>query len=192
VLDECAVITRPGAASRRPEVTAVAEALAPLRPLVLLEEPATLDGGDVLRVGHRIFVGRSGRTNDAGVSQLRDAVAELGYEVISVQVTGCLHLKSAVTAVAPGLLLANTEWLDLAPFGGLRILEVAPEEPSAANALLVGDHVIAASAFPRTIERLRAEGLTVSAIDVSEIAKAEGALTCCSLIVESAPVRRGA
>ena len=100
VLDEAAIVTRPGAASRRAETDAVGEALAIYRPVRRIAAPATLDGGDVLRAGRTLFVGRSSRTSVEGIEQLRDLAGPLGYDVISVPVAGCLHLKSAVTGVA--------------------------------------------------------------------------------------------
>jgi dimethylargininase len=183
VLDEIALITRPGAASRRPEVTRVAEALEAWRPLVRVEAPGTLDGGDVLRVGRGIWVGRSSRTNADGYEQVRATAGPLGYSLASVDVVGCLHLKSAVTAVDPETLLINPRWIDPAVFAGFRCIEVDPSEASAANVLRIGDRLIYPTAFPRTAERLARLGLALTLVDVSEIAKAEGAVTCCSLIV---------
>lgn len=185
VLDELAVVTRPGAASRRPEAVTVAAALARLRPLVTLREPATLDGGDVLRAGRTLFVGRSSRTNAEGLAQFEAAVAPFGYRVAPVAVEGCLHLKSAATLVAPGVLLVQPAWVDPAAFGpGFEAIEADPGEPYAANALRVRDTVIHAAAFPRTRARLEARGLAIAPVDVSELAKAEGAVTCCSLVLE--------
>lgn len=183
VLDEVAIVTRPGAESRRPEVPAVAEALASWRPVVAIREPGTIDGGDVLRVGRRIFSGQSSRTNASGFEQLRTTAAEFGYRVEAVPVTGCLHLKSAVTAVGRTTLLINPEWVSRNAFEGFDLIEVDPGEPAAANGLLVNDRVIYPSAFPGTAERIRARGIALRLVDVSEIAKAEGAVTCCSLIV---------
>jgi dimethylargininase len=183
VLDRIAVVTRPGAASRRPETASVAAALARYRALRAIEAPGTLDGGDVLRVGTRLFVGRTGRSNAAGIAQLARFAAEDGLTVVPVEVSGCLHLKSAVTEFAPGRLLVQPEWLDLAPFAGLDRLPVDPAEPSAANVLRVGPGLLVAAAYPRTRARLEAEGIAVQVVDASELAKAEGALTCCSLIV---------
>jgi dimethylargininase len=211
VLDEVAIITRPGAASRRPEVDSVAAALARWRPIARIEAPGTIDGGDVLRVGRRIFVGRSSRTNDAGFHQVRAVAEPLGYSVARVAVDGCLHLKSAVTAVGARTLLVNPAWISRAVFDrpGPAVEQVSPPvvgaaagpaslpastpraaadvdpaEPGAANALLVGGHVIYPSAFPRTAARLRGMGIEPRLLDISEIAKAEGAVTCCSLIVQ--------
>lgn len=184
VLGEVAVITRPGAASRRPETAGVAAALEPLRPLVRLREPATLDGGDVLVLGRTIHVGRSGRSNDAGIEQLAALLGPFGYLIRSVPVRGCLHLKSAVTRVAPDTLLLNPDWVDGASFAPMRLVEVDAAEPVGANALLVGGTVVYPSAFPRTRERMEARGISVAAVDVSELAKAEGGVTCCSLVFE--------
>ncbi len=163
--------------------SSVAAALARWRALRTIEAPGTLDGGDVLRVGGRLFVGRTGRSNADGIAQLARFAAEEGLTVVPVAVRGCLHLKSAVTEFAPGRLLVQPEWLDLAPFAGLDLLPVDPGEPNAANALRVGPGLLVAAAYPRTRARIEAEGITVQTVDASELAKAEGALTCCSLIV---------
>lgn len=185
VLDELAVLTRPGAPSRRREVESVAEALAPLRPLARIERPGTLDGGDVLRLGATLYVGRTTRSNDAGIAQLAAAVAAFGYEVRPVEVRGCLHLKTAVTELAPGLLLLRSDWVDAEPFAALERVEVHPEEPFGGNILRVGERLIYARSFPRTLERIRSRGLEVLTVDASELAKAEGGVTCCCLILET-------
>ena len=185
VFREGAVIARPGADSRRAETPAVAEALARFGLSHRdIQEPGTLDGGDVLVVGRDVFVGASQRTNAAGINQLRQMVSRLGYRVRAVPVQDCLHLKSAVTAVAPKTLLINRNWVEADAFGDLRLIDVDDDEPHAANALLVGDVVICAAAFPKTRARLEQHGLRVKLVDVDEIAKAEGGVTCCSLIFE--------
>ncbi len=183
VVDELAVITRPGAAARRRETASVAAVLAEHRPLAAIDEPGTLDGGDVLRVGRCFWVGLTGRTNREGVAQLAALVAPHGYTVEAVPVAGCLHLKTAVTQVGPATVLLNPAWVDPAPFQGLDRLEVDPAEPFAANALLVGDSAIYPTAFPRTAARLERAGTRLEPVDVSELAKAEGAVTCCSIIL---------
>jgi dimethylargininase len=188
VLDELAVITRPGAVSRRGETTSVATALGEYRQLACIEAPGTLDGGDVLRIGYRVYVGLSGRTNADGARQLAHLLAPHGYEVARIDVRECLHLKSAVTAVADDAILVNSQWVDTSHFRGLRLIEVHPDEPSAANALLVDETLLCAAAAPRTRERLGALGFAVESVDVSELAKAEAGVTCCSLILY---VRRG-
>jgi dimethylargininase len=161
----------------------VAQALARYRELVPIEAPGTLDGGDVLRVGRRIYVGLSQRSNGAAVEQMREALSPLGYSVQGVAVTGCLHLKSAVTQVGPETLLINRSWVDASAFAPWSLIDVDPMEPYAANALMIGEAVIYAAAYPRTQAKLEANGVDVRSVDLSELAKAEGAVTCCSLIV---------
>jgi len=183
VLPELAIATNPGAAPRRPEVEAVAAIVGRYRPLARIAAPGTIDGGDVLVTGRNIFIGRSARTNDYAIEQVRATTAPHGYRVVAVEVHGCLHLKSAVTAAAPGLLLINRQWCDPAPFDGYELLDVAPSEPSAANVLRIGDELVYASSYPRTRERLESRGLRVHPVDADELAKAEGAVTCCSVLL---------
>jgi dimethylargininase len=151
VLDEAAVLTRPGASSRRGETAAVAAALAEYRPLVRLEDPARIDGGDVLALGRRLFVGLSNRTDAAGREALAEAVSPFGYEVVPVRMEGCLHLKTAATAAAADVLVVNPGWVDLTPFRGLERIDVDPSEPWAANVVRAGGALIAAAGFPRTV-----------------------------------------
>jgi len=185
VLEEAAVITRPGAASRRPEIAAIAQALRTHRPLAFIEPPGTLDGGDVLRIGRRVFVGLSRRTNESAILQLRRRLAAYGYTVVGVPVQHCLHLKSAVTEVADSTLLINRDWVDGEVFAPARLIDVDPAEPGAANALRIGERVIFPQAFPTTRGHLENEGIHVQLVDVSELAKAEGGVTCCSLVFTS-------
>lgn len=190
VLDELALLTRPGAVSRRGEVAAVEAALAEYRAIETTPPPATLEGGDVMRVGHTLYVGHSARTNDAGIARLAAVAEPLGYRVVPVPVTGCLHLKSAVTALDHERVLVNRAWLDPAPLRGLELVDVAPEEPGAANVLRVAGLVIGHPGFPRTLERVAALGYAVRPLDVSEFLKAEAALTCKSLLFKSGPDSR--
>jgi len=182
IVGDAVVITRPGAASRRPEVEPIRTYLSSHLEILRMEYPASLDGGDVLRVGRTLYVGASGRTDAAGIAQLRALVAPRGYDVVPVAVTGCLHLKSAVTEVADGVLLANRMHIDVRAFGQGKWIDVDLREPDAANGLRVGDAVLFPAAYPRTAERLRRLGILVRTVDVSELAKAEGAVTCCSLV----------
>jgi dimethylargininase len=182
VVDECAIITRPGAESRRSEVHAIAAALAPYRQCLPVQPPGELDGGDVLRVGRRIYIGRSTRSNEIAVSQMRACLEPFGYHFQVVEIAACLHLKSAVTQVAPDTLLINPTWVARSEFAGMNCIDVDPSEPSAANALLIGETVVYQPAYPRTYERLERAGLRVVPADTSELAKAEGALTCCSIV----------
>jgi dimethylargininase len=187
VLDELAIIMRPGSASRRGETDSITGALRPFRQLQYIDEPGTIDGGDVLQIGCEIFVGESTRTNEAAIAQLQGFLEPHGYNVVVVPVRGALHLKSGVTAVTDEIVLINCDWVDASAFADYQLINVDPAEPSGANVLRVGDAVVYAAEFPATRKRLEAEGIRPKIIEVSELAKAEGALTCCSLLFE----RRG-
>jgi dimethylargininase len=185
VLDELAIVTRMGAASRRAESDSLASAISAFRPLHRLREPGTLEGGDVMRVGRDIFVGLSRRTNEAGIGQLNAEVESFGYRVHAVEVRGCLHLKSACCALGDlgeSTILVNPAWLDLSAFHDFRIIDVAEDEPGAANVLRIGDTVLMAAAFPNTEQILRREGFRIRTVDISELMKAEAAITCSSVI----------
>jgi len=182
VFDEVAVILRSGASSRRPEAASVAEALAAYRELRTMQAPATMDGGDVLRIDRDVYIGVSGRSTLDGIRQVESLLAPFGYRVHPVEMTGCLHLKSAVTQVGERLLLVNPAWVDGGVFKGMEWIEVAPEEPHAANALLLGAAVIYPAAHRVTRQRLEQRGVHLRLVDVSELMKAEGAVTCCSLV----------
>jgi dimethylargininase len=183
VFDECAVITRPGAESRRGETAGVAETLRPLRRLYHIEAPGTLDGGDVLRVGKRIYVGASTRSNDDGARQLADALGAHAYSVMRAPMRDCLHLKTAVSTLPNGVLLLDPRFVDAEDFDGARCIHVHHDEPEAANVLVVGDVVILPASAPRTRALLDGAGYETMAVDASELAKAEGGLTCCCLLV---------
>ena len=185
VLDEVAVITRPGAAVRRGETSPVAAILGGYRPLLSIESPATIDGGDVLTLGRVLYVGRSSRTSDEGIAQLRRLLAPFDYHVEPVELAGCLHLKSAVTSPADGLLLLNPEWVAPDQFPGYEAMTIDPSEPYAANTIRIGGALVCAAAYPRTLDALSGRGFDIETVDCSELAKAEGALTCCSLIFEA-------
>lgn len=184
VLPEVAVLARPGAPSRRAELPSIAAALAPFRELCALEAPARLDGGDVLRLGDVLFVGSSSRTNRAGFEQLSALVTPFGYRLRSVEVSGCLHLKTAVTGLDAESVLLDPRLVDAGVFSAYRSVEVDPREALAANALRVGTAVIYAEHFPRTAERMRNDGFSVRLVPAAELAKAEAGVTCCSLLVE--------
>jgi len=185
VLDEIAIITRPGVVSRRKEVADIKNALKPYRELVSIQAPGTLDGGDILAAGDTIYVGVSSRSNQEGIQQLQEFVNPFGYHVEAISVNGCLHLKSAVTLVGENIFLINPEWIDKEIFKGYRIIEIDEKEKNAANALLIDQTVIYQPSFPETAEKLADAGLNLKMVDSSELGKAEGALTCCSLIFRS-------
>ena len=185
VVDEVAVISIMGTPSRRPEARSIEDALSRYRPIKFLGEPATLDGGDVLRIGRRVFAGLSERTNREGVSQLRDVLGAFDYEVQPVEVRGCLHLKSACSYISNDTVLINQSWIDSERFRGFQLLDVPDEEPAAANALLIKDVVIIPASFPKTRALLEQRGFRVRTIDLSELQKAEAGVTCGSLILRS-------
>jgi dimethylargininase len=186
VLDELAVILPLGAESRRREAPSLAEALANFRRLEHISLPGTLEGGDVLRIDRKIFVGLTKRSNAEGIRQLAAILAPHNYEVIAVPVTGCLHLKSAVTHVGRNRLLANRAWFDTTLFPGHDWIDVDLAEPHAANALALAGTIIFPASFPRTRARIEARGFHVTPLDISELQKAESGLTCSSLLFESA------
>jgi dimethylargininase len=185
VVDEVAVVATMGAACRAEEVESVAQALSSHRPLKRLSPPATLEGGDVVRIGRTLYVGDSGRTNREGIRQLSDILAPYDYQVIPVGVRGCLHLSTGCSYLGHGLMLLNPVWVDAAPFQQFEILEVPETEPWSANTIAVGDTVLLASAFERTCALVQERGLNVIATDISELQKAEGALTCMSLMFDA-------
>ena len=183
ILPEVAVITRPGADSRKPETESIIRALSPHRPLVHVTEPGTVDGGDVLVLGKNIYIGISTRSNDSAVRQLQELLAKYGYTVTAVEMHDCLHLKTALTKVDDKTLLINPNWVDTSHFKGFDWIEVDPSKPFAANCLPVGDGIIFPTAFPKTKQRLEQKGYKIQAVNVAELAKAEGAVTCCSLVL---------
>lgn len=185
VLDELAVILPLGTETRRREAQPLAQALARFRKLEYVSLPGTLEGGDVLRIGRKLFVGLTQRSNSEGIRQLGAILAPYNYEVMAVPVTGCLHLKSAVTHLGRNTLLANRGWFHSAPLAGHEWIDVDPAEPHAANALALGGTIIFPASFPGTRARIEAGGFSVTSIDISELQKAESGLTCSSLLFET-------
>ena len=183
ILPEAAVITRPGADSRKPEVESIIPALAPHRKIIQVTSPASVDGGDVLVLGKNIYIGLSTRSNIEAVNQLNASLQEYGYMVQGVDLTDCLHLKTAVTRVDDNTLLINKNWVDSNLFPGYDLIEVDASEPFAANCLPIHDKIIYPTTFPNTQKKLEARGFQIINVNLAELAKAEGAVTCCSLII---------
>jgi dimethylargininase len=183
VFDDLAVLTSPGAESRQGELATVAPVVERLGLAVeRIEPPATLDGGDVLKVGRTAYVGRSTRTNDAGIEALRRLLAPRGWEVVAVPVTRALHLKSAVTALPDGTVIGRSELIDPASFPRF---EHVPE-PEGIAVVDAGDGTLVVSdAAPRTAELLRARGYDVVPVAISEFEKLEGCVTCLSVRVRA-------
>jgi dimethylargininase len=185
VLEEIAVIFPLGTETRRREAASLAKAIAEFRKLEYVTLPGTAEGGDILRIGRKLFVGLTARTNEEGIRQLRAIVEPYGYEVIAVPVTGCLHLKSAVTYLGNNVLLANRAWFDPAPFAGYEWIGVDPGEPHAGNALGLNGSVLFPASFPLTRAHIEAKGFPVLPVDIAELQKAESGLTCSSLLFEA-------
>lgn len=183
VVDDLAVLTRPGAASRRAETDSLRPTLEALGlGIARIRPPGTLDGGDVLQTGADVLVGRSRRTNDAGVEQLRALVEPLGRRVTVCEVLGCLHLKTGVTALPDGSLLAAPGWVDLTPV--TRPVRAAPE-PAGADVLLVGETVVLSAAAPATAELVTGLGFTARTVELSEFEALEAGPTCLSVLVRA-------
>ena len=181
---EVAVMTRMGAASRRPETASLSHALERFRPLRWMRAPATLEGGDVLRMGKILYVGLTARTNELGMRQLAAELAPFGYSVQPVPVRGCLHLKSGCCPLGDGVILANRKWIDVSAFSGMKILDVPDDEPGAANVLTIGRTAMIPDCFPQTAALIERRGWQVRTLDISELMKAEAAMTCSSVLLE--------
>ena len=185
VAGETAVVCEMGAQSRRGEEAAVANALSRgrLRRLHRLRPPATMDGGDAIYDGGRLIVGLSERTNREAVRQCEGALADLGIEVVSVPVTGFLHLKSACTPVAPGVYLVAESFAGINAIAPSETLAVPGEETYAANCLSVNGAVVVSDGFPLTREMIQSRGFTTRTLSMTEFRKAGGSLTCLSVLL---------
>lgn len=188
ITDELAIITRTGAESRRGECDSTAELIKDHRPIARIKPPGTADGGDMLLMGKTLYVGHSDRTNQSGIDQLTELLKPQNITVQPVRTWACLHLKSAVTALDEDTVLIQPAWLKDNPFKKYRCIEVAPEEPHAANVLRIAregepDAIIMPNNFPKTTKRLKDAGFDPILVDVGELQKAEGAATCCSIII---------
>lgn len=186
VLDEIAIICPLGTETRRKEAASLAAALEPFRKLAYVKLPGMLEGGDVLRVGKRLFAGLTQRSNAEGIRQLAVITEHYGYDLTAVPVTGCLHLKSAVTYLGRNTLLANRGWFHWKRFEGFDWVDVDPTEPHAGNALVIGESIVFPASFPKTRAHIEAKGFRVESLDISELQKAESGLTCSSLLFDSA------
>jgi dimethylargininase len=185
VLDEVAVIGRMRSPVRHMEGPSVAVALGAFRRLAWVTGSATLEAGDVIRIGSSIFAGISGRTDLDGIRQLSDLLTPFGYSIRPVTVTGCMHLKTGCCYVGNETVLANSAWLDLNPLKAYRILSVPADEPFGANVLKIGETVLVPESCPKTRDLLEHNGWRTVSVDISELAKAEAGLTCLSILIPS-------
>ena len=182
VFDEVALVGRPHL-SRLAEQPRIAEELAKHRPLKSFSPAAKIEGGDVLVIGDTVLVGRSSRTNLVGIHQLEQFVKPMGLAVRAVDVTGCLHLKTACTAIDEQTLLINPNWIAADSLSGFQLIEVPAAEPFAANTVPIAGSLLAARSAPDTASLLRSRGRDVITLDISEFQKAEAGLSCLSLLV---------
>lgn len=186
VLDEICVIASMGATRRRGETSEVEKAISRFRPIERILLPATLDGGDVVQVDHQLFVGLSSRTNGRGIEALCRIAEPLGYTVVTVMVNGGLHLTTGCGVVNDETILLNPRWLDSRAFKGLRQLHVSEDEPWAANTIRINEMVCLEQGAPRTIDLVQPYAGRIETLDISEFRKAEGSLSCLSLIFRGA------
>ena len=182
ILDELAVITSMGTQARREELAGIEPEVARLRPIKHISLPATLEGGDVLQIGKKLFVGHSPRTNKQGIQAFSAIVEPLGYQTIPVEVHGCLHLKTGCTALDDETVLLNPEWVDIEPFQEFKRISVPTSEPWGANVLRINKMLLMNAAFPETLDLVQNAGYKVRSVDISEFLKAEAGLTCLSLL----------
>ncbi len=183
VLDELAVVTSMGTPSRRGEPALLSPVLARHRHLATVAPPATIEGGDVLRMGKTLYVGVSTRTNREGVEALRAIAEPLGYQVTLVGVQACLHLKTACTSLDDETLLVNPDWIDSDVLGAFRLLHVPAEEPFGANVLRLPGGVLVQASSPLTRDVIESQGFAATCVDLSEFTKADAGLTCLSLLI---------
>ena len=181
VTPNVAVITRPGAPSRRGEDASIEPILAQYRPIHHITRPGTLDGGDVLRVGNHFFIGASLRTNREGASQLTQILNKYEHTAEVVSVASGLHLKSSINTLGDNRLLLTADLADYPCFTAYERLVIVPGEEYAANTLRINDTLLTPKGFPQTLEQLCRLGLQVIEMDVSEVRKMDGGLTCMSL-----------
>jgi len=186
VLDEVAVLASMGAESRLAEPAGIESELRNYREIHQVAMPAKLEGGDVLCVGRKLLVGLSSRTNIAGTDAMEAVARRYGYEIVLVPVRRCLHLKTACTALTDRTLLINPAWIDASALRGFELIPVPEEEPWSGNVMRIGNCVCVASAHPKTVCLIRKRGLGVHTIDLSEFAKAEGGVTCLSILMQDA------
>ena len=181
VTPHVAVITRPGAPSRRGEEEKIEPLLAQFRPIARIKAPGTLDGGDVMMADNHFFIGSSLRTNLEGAAQLAEVLKQYGHSAEVVPVDAGLHLKSSVNFVGDNTLLVTDALADYPGFASFKRILVHPEEEYAANTLRINDAMLIPKGFPRTLEQLSRLGLKVIELEVSEVQKMDGGLTCMSL-----------
>jgi dimethylargininase len=182
LMPRCAIATHPGAASRQGEVTAVAQELGNYYDQVkTIQAPGTVDAGDIMMVGDHCYVGLSERTNRVGASQMIELLQTYGYTGSMVPISESLHLKSSVSYLENNQLVVTGELCDKVDFADFEQLQIESTESYAANCVWINNQVLVAAGFPESCDRIRALGLAVIELDVSEFQKLDGGLSCLSL-----------
>lgn len=181
VFPELALITRPGAPSRQGEAELMAAVLANYRKVVHIDPPGTLDGGDVLTIGRNVFVGLTDRTDRAGFNQLSKILTPLNYNCQAIPVSAGLHLKSSVNYIGNDTILVTSELAGNRAWEAYHKIIVDPQEQYAANTLWVNDNLLVPARFPRTTAKIKTLGLPVHELEITEMQKMDGGLTCLSL-----------
>ena len=181
VTPDVAVITIPGAPSRQGEQDSLVPHLEPFREIAHVQPPGTVDGGDVLMVDHHFFIGISARTNANGAEQLGRILHKFGYTWVTVTVANGLHLKSDVNYIGHNTLLISARYAAAEQFCDYNKIVLSDEESYAANSLWLNDHLIMPKGFPRTKDQLKHRGYDILELEVSEVRKMDGGLTCLSL-----------
>ena len=179
---ECAILTRPGATSRRNEITHMLEALESNYPTVYtIVPPGTLEAGDIMMVGTDFYIGLSDRTNHSGATQMKGFLDKHGMQAIFIRMSEMLHLKTGIAYLENNILLAFGEFLIKPEFKQFNILAVSEDESYAANSIWVNDKVLMPAGFPKTIQMVKDAGYEVIEIEASEFQKLDGGLSCLSL-----------
>lgn len=186
IFDEVAIITSMGISSRQHESKTIAPELDRYREIIHIELPAIIEGGDVLQIGRRVYVGLSRRTNIQGVHKLAQILKQWDYEIIPVELKNCLHLKTACTAISEEIILLNPQWVEPETFSDYKVLSVPKEEMWAANTIRVGDRILLQHGFPRTLELVSRNHNALEILNISEFSKIEAGLSCLSLIFQKA------
>lgn len=182
IIDDLAIITSPGIESRVAETIALEKTLALYKGIFRISQPGTIEGGDVLRIERTLYIGISSRTNSEGIRQMAAILEPRGYCIVPVEIRNTLHLKSVCTYLGNGLIIVAEGYFDLNIFSGFEKIIVPEEEAYCANCLSVNRRVIIPKGFPKTKELLEEKGLLVIELEMSEFRKADGALTCLSVI----------
>jgi dimethylargininase len=182
IADDIAIITNPGIQSRVAETKALEKTLSVFKDVFRITSPGTIEGGDVLKIEKTIYIGISSRTNMEGIRQFTSILEPRGYWIKPVEIRNTLHLKSVCTYLGNRRIILAEGYFDINVFSGFEKIIVPREEEYCANCLFVNNRVLIPKGFPKTKALIEAKGLIVSELEMSEFRKADGAVTCLSVI----------